>query len=111
MFRPERETFCLVLSDSAICLGGASGVDLELQAHLCRLHFEPDRFDEVELARRVALAIEAATMTVQPVLLLTEEVPCCRVKKACRAGRRSEWKNGAGQTGLNPELAPCSRLD
>ncbi len=65
MFRPGRETFCRVLSDSAISLGGASSVDLELQAHLCRFHFEPDRFAEAELARRVALAIEAATVAVQ----------------------------------------------
>jgi len=65
MFRPGRETFCRVLSDSAISLSGASSVDLELQAHLYRFHFEPDRFDEAELARRVALAIEAATMAVQ----------------------------------------------
>jgi len=65
MFRPGRETFCRVLGASAISLGGASSVALELQAHLCRFHFEPERFDEAELARRVSLAIEAATMAVQ----------------------------------------------
>ena len=65
MFRPGRETFCRALSAAAISLGGASGVDLDLPAHSCRFHFEPDRFDEAELARRVALAIEAATMAVQ----------------------------------------------
>ena len=65
MFRPRRETFCRVLSDSAISLSGASGVDLDLPANSCRFHFEPDRFDEAELARRVSLAIEAATMAVQ----------------------------------------------
>jgi uncharacterized protein len=65
MFRPGQEKFCRALSDSAIRLGGASGVDLNLPAHLCRIHFEPSRFDEPELARRVALAIEAATRAVQ----------------------------------------------
>jgi len=65
MFRPGRETFCRVLSDSAISLSGASGVDLDLPANSCRFHFEPDRFDEAELARRVSLAIKAATMAVQ----------------------------------------------
>ncbi len=65
MFRPGRETFCRVLSDSAISLSGTSGVDLDLPANSCRFHFEPDRFDEAELARRVSLAIEAATMAVQ----------------------------------------------
>jgi len=65
MFRPGSETFCRVLSATAISLGGASGVDLDLPARSCRFHFEPDRFDEAELARRVSLAIEAATMAVQ----------------------------------------------
>jgi len=65
MFRPGRETFCRVLSDSVISLSGVSGVDLDLPANSCRFHFEPDRFDEAELARRVSLAIEAATMAVQ----------------------------------------------
>ena len=65
MFRPGTETFCRVLSASAVSLSSASSVDLELSAHLCRFHFEPDRFDEAELARRVSLAIEAATMAVQ----------------------------------------------
>lgn len=65
MFRPGRETFCRALSATAISLGGASSVDLDLPAHSCRFHFEPDRFAEAELARRVALAIEAATMAVQ----------------------------------------------
>ncbi len=65
MFRPGTETFCRVLSASAVSLSSASSVDLELSAHLCRFHFEPDKFDEAELARRVSLAIEAATMAVQ----------------------------------------------
>src|SRR5208337_1692580 len=39
--------------------------DLDLPARSCRFHFEPDRFDEAELARRVSLAIEVATMAVQ----------------------------------------------
>jgi uncharacterized membrane protein YbaN (DUF454 family) len=65
MFRPGRDTFCRVVSASPIILSGASSVDLELPAHLCRFHFEPDRFAEAELARRVALAVEAATMAVQ----------------------------------------------
>ncbi len=65
MFRPGKEKFCRALSDSAINLSGASSIDVDLGAHLCRFHFEPDRFAEAELARRVALAIEAATMTVQ----------------------------------------------
>ena len=65
MFRPGREMFCRALSATAISLGGASAVDLDLPARSCRFHFEPDRFDEAELARRVALAIEAATVAVQ----------------------------------------------
>ncbi len=65
MFRPGREMFCRALNATAISLGGASSVDLDLPARSCRFHFEPDRFDEAELARRVALAIEAATMAVQ----------------------------------------------
>ena len=65
MFRPGQEMFCRALRDSAISLGGASGVDLDLPAHLCRFHFEPDRFDEAELARRIALAIEAATLALR----------------------------------------------
>jgi len=65
MFRPGRETFCRALSATAISLGGASAVDLDLPVRSCRFHFEPDRFDEAELARRVALAIEAATGAVQ----------------------------------------------
>ena len=65
MFRPASETFCRGLSATAISLGGASGVDLDLPTRSCRFHFEPDRFDEAELARRVSLAIEAATMAVQ----------------------------------------------
>ena len=65
MFRPGSETFCRGLSATAISLGGASGVDLDLPARSCRFHFEPDRFDEAELARRVSLAIEAATMAAQ----------------------------------------------
>jgi uncharacterized protein len=65
MFRPGRETFCRAVSVTAISLGGASSVDLDLPARSCRFHFEPDRFDEAELARRVSLAIEAATMAVQ----------------------------------------------
>ncbi|MGZ3356964.1 MAG: hypothetical protein ACXVBO_19190, partial [Isosphaeraceae bacterium] len=65
MFRPARKMFCRALSATAISLGGASAVDLDLPARSCRFHFEPDRFDEAELARRVALAIEAATVAVQ----------------------------------------------
>ncbi|MGC1720060.1 MAG: DUF454 family protein, partial [Isosphaeraceae bacterium] len=65
MFRPGREMFCRALSATAISLGGASDIDLDLPARSCRFHFEPDRFDEAELARRVALAIEAATVAVQ----------------------------------------------
>ena len=65
MFRPGREMFCRALSATAISLSGASAVDLDLPARSCRFHFEPDRFDEAELARRVALAIEAATVAVQ----------------------------------------------
>ncbi len=65
MFRPGKETFCRLLSATAVSLSGASSVDLELPAHLCRFHFEPDRFAEAVLARRVSLAIEAATMALQ----------------------------------------------
>src|SRR5271157_365583 len=65
MFRPGRETFCRAIRATAIKLGGASSVDLDLPGRSCRFHFEPDRFDEAELARRVSLAIEAATMAVQ----------------------------------------------
>jgi hypothetical protein len=65
MFRPARKMFCRALSATAISLGGASAVDLDLPARSCRFHFEPDRFDDAELARRVALAIEAATAAVQ----------------------------------------------
>lgn len=65
MFRPGKETFCRTLIATATGLGGASCVELELSAHRCRFHFEPNRFDESELARRVSLAIKAATMAVQ----------------------------------------------
>ena len=65
MFRPEREMFCRVLRSSAIGISGALAVDLDLPAHSCRFYFEPDRFDEAELARRVVLAIEAATVAMQ----------------------------------------------
>ncbi len=65
MFRPGKEKFCRELSASAISISGAVGIALDLSTHLCRFHFEPDRFDEAELARRVALSIQAATMAVQ----------------------------------------------
>ncbi len=66
MFIPEKQAFCRALSDAAIGISGALKIDMDLSVHLCRFHFEPDRYDESELARRVALAIKAATLAVQP---------------------------------------------
>ncbi|MGO9596540.1 MAG: DUF454 family protein [Isosphaeraceae bacterium] len=65
MFCSGKETFCRALCTSAASLGNASSVDLDLRAHRCRFQFEPEKFDEAELARRVALAIEAATLAAQ----------------------------------------------
>ena len=66
MFRPEQKKFCQALINSAVSNGGASGVELELSAHLCRFQFDPDGCDEAELATGCALAIQAATRAVQP---------------------------------------------
>jgi uncharacterized membrane protein YbaN (DUF454 family) len=62
MFRPGKEAFCEALCTSAIVLGNASSVDLDVRAHRCRFHFEPDKFGEAEIAHRVALAIKSATL-------------------------------------------------
>jgi uncharacterized membrane protein YbaN (DUF454 family) len=65
MFRPGRETFCRVLAEAAVGDGGALAVELDLTASLCRLRFEPGRFDEAELSRRVVGAIGTATEAVR----------------------------------------------
>ena len=66
MFIPEKQAFCRALSDAAIGISGALKIDVDLSVHLCRFHFERNRYDESELARRVALAIKEATPAVQP---------------------------------------------
>lgn len=64
-FRPGREAFGRLLGAAAFLDGGATGFELDLRAGSCRFRFEPGRFDEGELARRVGRAIVEATARVR----------------------------------------------
>jgi uncharacterized membrane protein YbaN (DUF454 family) len=65
LFRPGRESFCRALVESAVALFGASRAEVRMESSMCRLEFEPGRFDRTELARRVAEAVRAATPAVR----------------------------------------------
>ena len=84
----RQRVVCRVLIASAVSLSDALSVDLELPAHLCRFHFEPEQFDETELAGRVSLAIEAATMAMQL------EAPGCAAGRINSASREPATSSG-----------------
>jgi uncharacterized membrane protein YbaN (DUF454 family) len=65
LFRPGREAFCQALVEAAVERLGASRAEVRLESSICRLEFEPGRFDRTELARRVAEAVRAATPAIR----------------------------------------------
>ncbi len=65
IFRPGREAFCRALAESAIDRLEARRVEICLTSSMCRLEFKPGEFDTVELGRRVAEAVTAATPAIR----------------------------------------------
>jgi uncharacterized membrane protein YbaN (DUF454 family) len=61
-----QETFCWALAQSAVTLGGFRCAEICLISAMCRLEFEPGRFDRTELAQRASSAIRAATAAQKP---------------------------------------------
>jgi uncharacterized membrane protein YbaN (DUF454 family) len=65
LFRPGQEPFCDELVKVAVERHQAILAEICLASSLCRLGFEPGRFDQTELANRVTAAVRAATPAVR----------------------------------------------
>jgi uncharacterized membrane protein YbaN (DUF454 family) len=65
LFRPGREAFCGELVKAAVERHQVICAEICLTSSICRLEFEPGRFDQRELVDRVAAALSAATPAVR----------------------------------------------
>jgi uncharacterized membrane protein YbaN (DUF454 family) len=65
LLRSGHEAFCFALVEAAIAHFGARRAEVRIDSAICRLEFEPGRFDRTELARRVTDAVRAATPAVR----------------------------------------------
>ena len=65
LLRPDHEAFCRDLVDAAVACYGARRAEVRMESSICRLDFDPGRFNRTELAGRVAAAVRAATPSVR----------------------------------------------
>jgi uncharacterized membrane protein YbaN (DUF454 family) len=65
LFRVGHEAFCGELVKVAVERHQATRAEICLRSSLCRLEFEPGRFDQRELADRATAAVRAATPSVR----------------------------------------------
>jgi uncharacterized membrane protein YbaN (DUF454 family) len=98
LLRPGLEAFCFELVKAAIARFGALRAEVRIDSATCRLEFEPGRFDQTELARRVEGAVRAAT-------------PAVRDGSACRDGTSSGWTILTGFTAGGRTLLAATRGD